>query len=122
MVKKISLTNKGKCCLINGLIRLIFFNGFAKAKLDDKWNYINEHGQYLSKLWFDILFSFYKGIASDILNNKAYSLNKECQLLDYKAKQPINTNESKHRKKTVRLTESEMMGLIHKVLSQLIVG
>lgn len=30
-----------------------FSNGFAKVKLNDKWNLINSEGQILFKQWFD---------------------------------------------------------------------
>ena len=48
-----------------------FSNGYAKVKLNDKWNYIDTQGKLVSpNQWFDDVGNFYNGYAKVRLNNK----------------------------------------------------
>lgn len=58
-----------------------FNEGFAKVKLNDKYNFINTEEQLLSKQWFDCAKDFYKGFAEVKLNDKWNIINTEGQIL-----------------------------------------
>ena len=81
-----------------------FYNGFAKVKLNGKWNFINTRGELLWKgnQWFDWCYIFDNGFAKVELNGRLFRIDTKGQL--------HNLNESKQR--TLRLTESEFRKLI----------
>mgnify|MGYP003289123643 CR=1 FL=1 len=58
-----------------------FSEGFAKVKLNDKWNFITTEGEFLSRQWFDLVYSFSEGFALVKLNGKFNFLTTEGQLL-----------------------------------------
>ncbi len=58
-----------------------FKDGFAAVKLNDKWNFINTNGQFLSQQWFDGVDAFNEGFAVVGLNDKCNFINTEGQLL-----------------------------------------
>ena len=58
-----------------------FKEGFARVELNDKWNYINTDGQFLSKVWFDRAQDFHEGLAIVRINGKWNFINTEGQLL-----------------------------------------
>ena len=44
--------------------------GFARVRLNNKWNFINESEKILSEIWFDCVWRFYNGYAKVQLNDK----------------------------------------------------
>ena len=58
-----------------------FREGFAKVKLNNKWNFINQEGRLISNQWFDYADIFREGFAEVRLNNKWNFINKEGRLL-----------------------------------------
>ena len=58
-----------------------FKEGFAKAKLNGKWNFINTKGQLLSEQWFEDMWKFKEGFAQVKLNGKWNFINTEGQIL-----------------------------------------
>ena len=47
-----------------------FCEGFARVRLNGKWNFIDKQGNIISNQWFDDCFPFYKGFARVRLNRK----------------------------------------------------
>ena len=58
-----------------------FKEGFAVVGLNDKCNFINTEGQFLSQQWFDGVDAFNEGFAVVGLNDKCNFINTEGQLL-----------------------------------------
>lgn len=58
-----------------------FYEGFAVARLNGKYNFINTEGQLLSNQWFDWAGNFNEGFAIVKLNDKYNFINTEGQLL-----------------------------------------
>ena len=59
-----------------------FFEGFARVKLNGKWNYINANGELLSpSQWLDWCHNFKEGLAKVILNGKCNYINTNGELL-----------------------------------------
>ena len=58
-----------------------FNEGFARVKLNYKYNFINTEGRILSKQWFDCAYDFSEGFAKVFLNGKWNYINTEGQLL-----------------------------------------
>ncbi len=52
-----------------------FSEGFARIKLNDKFNYINENNKLLSKIWFDDCDNFHYGFA-------CVQLGEKCNYID----------------------------------------
>ena len=52
-----------------------FKDGFAKVILNDKWNFINTNGDFLSDQWFDYIGDFKDGFAKVMLNGKWNFIN-----------------------------------------------
>ena len=68
--KALSLAKKGD---FSGFDNIDNFdeNGLAKVELNDKWNFIDTNGNFLSKQWFDYITDFDEnGIAQVSLNHK----------------------------------------------------
>lgn len=58
-----------------------FNEGFVRVRINDKRNYINTDGQFLSNKWFDLAYDFHDGFATVKLNGKWNFINTEGQLL-----------------------------------------
>ena len=58
-----------------------FLDGFARVKLNDKYNFINTNGQLISDTWFDYCGDFYDGFAIVELNDKWNFINTNGQLI-----------------------------------------
>ena len=58
-----------------------FNNGFAKIKLNGKWNFINQKGKLLSDQWLDNVGNFKEGFGWVKLNNKFNFINQEGRFL-----------------------------------------
>jgi len=58
-----------------------FKEGFARVKLNGKWNFINKEGKILSDKWFDYVYDFHEGFAGFMLNGKWNFINKEGKIL-----------------------------------------
>ena len=58
-----------------------FYEGFATAVLNDKWNFINVEGKLLSSQWFDYCNDFKEGFAAVELNGKWNFINVKGKLL-----------------------------------------
>ena len=58
-----------------------FKEGFARVRINDKWNFINTEGRILSNQWFDNVWYFSEGFARVELNDKVNFINTEGQLL-----------------------------------------
>ena len=66
-----------------------FYEGFARVKLNGKWNFIDTKGSILSDTWFDYAFPFKEGFGEVELNGKwNYYIDKDGLLYDMN-KQPI---------------------------------
>jgi len=87
--------NKWKDLLTNAIQRLgngedprtifdsvdYFREGFARVNLNDKYNFINQEGRFLSDQWFDYVGDFKEGFAVVELNGKRNFINQECKFL-----------------------------------------
>ena len=61
-----------------------FKEGFARVKLNKKWNYISTEGKLLTDQWFDEVYSFKEGFARVYLYNKGYNfMNTKGELLTH---------------------------------------
>jgi hypothetical protein len=59
-----------------------FYEGFARVKLNEKWNFINADGQLLSNQWYDEISYFRSGCARVYIDGKGWNfINTEGQLL-----------------------------------------
>ena len=58
-----------------------FREGFARVRLNGKWNFINHEGQLLSQQWFDSVGTFNEGFATVELNGKWNAINAGGELL-----------------------------------------
>ena len=58
-----------------------FKEGFARAKLNGKGNFINTEGQLLSQQWFDDVWNFNEGFAIVRIHDKWNFINTEGQVL-----------------------------------------
>ena len=65
-----------------------FYEGFARVKLNGKWNFIDEDCTILSKTWFEYVENFHEGFASVKLNDKVNYIDTKGHLYD-EDKQPI---------------------------------
>ena len=67
--KALSLAKKGD---FSGFDNIYSFNknGIAKVELNDKYNFIDVNGNFLSKQWFDYIYGFKNGFAIVMLNDK----------------------------------------------------
>ena len=61
-----------------------FSEGYAKVRLNKKWNFINKNGELLSDKWYDGVYSFNDDYAKVELNNKMNFINKNGELLSDK--------------------------------------
>ena len=97
-----------------------FHNGFAPVLLDDRgWNFIDTDGNILREdLWFDYVESFHDGFdyAWAELNGKDCKIDTNSNLYDEKGNPIDNVSENKRR--TVRLTESQLRNTIKRVVAQ----
>ena len=78
--KALSLAEKGD---FSGFDNIDNFdkNGLAKVELNNKWNFIDTNGNFLSKQWFDYISYFENGFAKVMLNNKYNFIDVNCNLL-----------------------------------------
>jgi hypothetical protein len=61
-----------------------FYEGFAKVKIDGKYNFINTNGELLWKEDnFDLVWNFYNGFAVGIMDDKMYKINTKGELIEY---------------------------------------
>ena len=58
-----------------------FYKGYAKVKLNGKWNFINEEGRLISDTGFDRCGGFCNGYAKVVLNDKYNFINREGRLI-----------------------------------------
>ncbi len=58
-----------------------FSNGFARVFLNDKYNYINDNRQLISKTWFDYCYIFSNGFSRVELNKKYNYINTNGQII-----------------------------------------
>src|SRR5574344_1970326 len=58
-----------------------FSDGFARVKLENKWNFINKEGKIIFKQWFDNVDNFLDGFARVKLENKWNFINKEGKII-----------------------------------------
>ena len=58
-----------------------FYEGFARVKLNGKYNHINTGGKLLSNQWFDYVGDFFEGFAPVRLNHMCNFINQEGKLL-----------------------------------------
>ena len=90
-----------------------FYEGFAVVELKGKYNFIDRNGNLLrDDLRFDEAGRFHKGFAKVILHDQMLLINKKGNLYD----QDKNLLDIKRR--TVRLTESQLRNTIKRVVSQ----
>ena len=61
-----------------------FEDGYARVKLNNKWNLINKNCEFLSDKWFDTVYDFRYGYAPVVLNDKWNSINKNGEFLSDK--------------------------------------
>ena len=61
-----------------------FSEGYARIKLFDKWNFIDEHKNILFKEWFDDIFSFQDGFAKVEISDNINFIDKTGKLLSEK--------------------------------------
>lgn len=74
--------------------------GFAKFRLNDKWNFIDKEGNLLSpNLWFDSACSFFGGTATVWIDDKEYRIDPNGQLYCKRKKTLSTNNESILRSK-----------------------
>ena len=60
----------------------VFYKGFARVRLGDKWNLINTDGKILSEdLWFDLVWYFKNGFACVKLGGKYNLINTDGNIL-----------------------------------------
>ena len=53
-----------------------FSDGYAKVRLNNKWNLIDTQGKLVSpNQWFDFVYNFYNGYTRVILNGKWYKID-----------------------------------------------
>ena len=58
-----------------------FYDGFARVILNNKYNFINTEGQFISDKWFDMAYDFYNGIARVQLDDKFNFINTKGQII-----------------------------------------
>ena len=58
-----------------------FSDGYAKVKLNGKWNFINRNNKLLSDTWFDWVYNFYYGYAMVKLNGKLNFIDTHGKLI-----------------------------------------
>ena len=58
-----------------------FSNGFARVFLNDKYNFINDNRQLISKTWFDYCYIFSNGFSRVELNKKYNYINTNGQII-----------------------------------------
>ena len=76
LVKEIDMTDVAKFDFADN-----FYKGFARVKLNGKWNFINTEGKLLSEQWYDGACSFSGGFAAVKLNGKYNFIDTEGNLL-----------------------------------------
>ncbi len=59
-------------------------DGFARIKLNDKWNFIDKHGKLLNDKWLDGVGAFNDGVATIILNDKYNFIDQNGKFLSDK--------------------------------------
>ena len=71
-----------------------FKDGFAKVKLNKKYNFINKDNEFLSDVWFDEVDSFNDGFAKVKIKNKGWNfINKDNEFLSDKWFDEVNSFE-----------------------------
>ena len=94
-----------------------FYGGFAKVKLNGKYNFIKTDGNFLrDDMWFDRVWDFSEGFAMVKLNHEWYYIDTKGNLYD-KNENPIN-NVAENRRRVVHLTESKLRNTIKSVITQ----
>ena len=58
----------------------IFHDGYAKVRLNNKWNFVDTNGKLISDTWFDDAYDFYDGYTYVLLNNKWYGIDTNGKL------------------------------------------
>ena len=90
-----------------------FSDGFATVRLEDKYNFINTDNNILrDDLWFDDVSDFNEGFAWVKLDGKQCYLDTKGNLYDQ------DKNLIENRRRTVRLTESQLRNTIKRVVAQ----
>ena len=95
-----------------------FRKGFARVKLNDKWNFINQKIEIISNQWFDYVSDFNEGFAKVQLNNKWYKLDKNGNL--YEINESKTYNVRSHKKQVIRLTEGDLHRIIKESINKII--
>ena len=86
-----------------------FHDGYARVKLNNKWNYIDTQGKLLSpNQWFDVVDYFYNGYARVKLNGKWYKI-------DTKGNIEVMVNEH-----TVVITKSDIKNMVMECVCRII--
>ena len=96
-----------------------FYEGFARVYVNGRgWNYTKPDGNILREdLWFEEVGPFRKGYATVKLNGNWDYIDAKGNLYDWgSGKLKNQTNEN--RRRTVRLTESQLRNTIKRVVSQ----
>ena len=61
-----------------------FIEGYARVRLNKRWNLINKNGEFLSDKWFDGVYDFIEGYRRVNLNGKFNFINKNGEYLSDK--------------------------------------
>ena len=59
----------------------LFNDGYAKVKLNNKWNFVDTNGKLISNTWFDMVDNFYNGYARVRLDDKYNLINQNGKLV-----------------------------------------
>ena len=90
-----------------------FSDGFATVRLEDKYNFINTDNKILREdLWFSWAEDFYDGFAPVKYNGRDCYIDTKGNLYDQ------DKNLIENRRRTVRLTESQLRNTIKNVVAQ----
>ena len=76
LVKEIDMTDVAKFDFADN-----FYKGFARVKLNGKWNFINTEGKLLSEQWYDTVYYFSEGFAKVILNDEYNYIDNKGKML-----------------------------------------
>ena len=102
-----------------------FYEGIAKVRLGNKYNYINTDGELLStNQWFDYCYEFYEGLAIVAVGNRYYKIDTKGQLYTMDG-DPVNSSLQenlryrKNKKHTIRITEAQLHNAISAVIRKI---
>ena len=88
-----------------------FDEGFARIRLNDKFNFINQEGKLISNQWFDYVNNFEDGFARVRLNGERYRLDTSGRLYNINENKEYKINKNMLKKK-IRLTENELKQIV----------